>query len=71
MQCQRTKKGVWAPLELELEMVESNHIGAGNLTLVLWKPGLKLLDHPPGPQPDCKPVVLAFPFWEAEGSVNS
>lgn len=70
MQCQKTKKGVWDPLEIELEMVLSNHTGAGNLTLGLQKPVLKLRDVSPAPSLT-QPVVLAFLVSEAEGSVSS
>ena len=42
-----SQKGQSDPLELELQMVVSLYVGAGNQTWVLWKSSLclQLLDH--------------------------
>lgn len=37
MQCPRRQKRVLASLELELQMIVSHHMGAGNLMEVFWK----------------------------------
>lgn len=60
------KEGGVGSLELQLEMVVSNHTGAGNLTPETCAQTAGRLS---SPQLDCKPIVLAF--CEAEDSVSS